>query len=371
MGRLHPQMGKPRGIVNASPSTSELDVVPLTPELHPAYLRFAAREFGADSYQGREGYLRWLYAQAPIGGGVPPRAMVAVVDGHVVGCFHKMRLPWSLGDETVLVTSPHNLLVSVAHRTGVGFALISETFKRESHLLLLGAGAAVDKIYERLGARAIPTYWHRSVLNPITLPVVFALHRAAPRVLDALLARTCAGVNGGLSGGKVDVRAHADGGVADEVIGLLRHTAGTRAHVRWTAETLRWRFFDPAGPRHLLVRLGAAKREPSALAIVSIGIHRSVCVARTVEWYARDTAAALAIGLALRALLTALGANAWMAMTSDAQASKQWRRAGLWRLAKAPATLELHRPRALTFGAACFGGGAGDSGFEALPLDAP
>ncbi len=341
------------------PSASSVEVVALTPDLIAPYIEFAKEAFGADSYQSRRGFLRWHYEKAPLQDSSLSDAKVAVVDGNVVGCFHKLRLPWMVHGARTIVASPHNLFVLPRYRTGTGFGLISECFRGENHLLLLGAGPSVQPIYARLGARPLEALWYRTVVNPV--PAVAAINWGCQRLADHALALACRWA------GRQSIRSlrfdtAVDDALAAEVAQQLIGRRDAGAYVSWSADAERWRFFS--GPRHILVRVGT-----NALALVSIGIHRSLCVARTVEWVSQDKASALALSLGARALLSVLGVNLWLAMTSDRTTAAQWRKTGFWRVPSPPVALELHRPRSASFGEPIFYGGGGDSGFEALPLD--
>jgi hypothetical protein len=346
---------------------SNVDVVPLTAALAPAHAEFAKQEFGSNSYQGRQGYLRWLYEEAPHSAGLSD-AKVAVANGKVVGCFHTMKLPWTVSARTEIVASPHNLMVAPAYRTGIGFALIAETF-RHKHVLQMGAGVSVQAIYEKMGSRPIPTHRGRAILNPLTAPVVALFHRAAPSVLDRATKFACTLVNGlRTPGGWLRVDSAPTDTMLSEVADRLVGGAEGRTHVAWTPELMRWRFFSPIGPRHLLVS-HHARGEADAIAIVSLGFHRSLSVVRIVEWWAPEDRDARSLATGLRVLLNALGANMWLGLTSDSKTADQWRSAGFRPVPAPPKEYELHRPRDLSFGPISFCGGAGDVGFEALPLD--
>jgi hypothetical protein len=272
-----------------------------------------------------------------------------------------------------LMSSPHGLVVSPEARgKGVGAALLARTYGGERHLLLLGAGKSVQRTYVRMGAELVPTFWHRTFLNPMTAPVIVGLHRLSPSLVDRGLALACSVANAVRTRGAwLDVHHTVSRGLASEIADLLVRDANGDAHVAWTWELVHWRFFAHSGPRHIVVRSGAGPgRDPRAFAIVSLGIQRSLLVARTVEWYAEDDRAARRLAISLRALLTAMGANAWLAMTSRPARAQQWQRLGFWPAPNAPMAYQLHQPRGTSFGSMAFGGGAGDYGFEAIPLGA-
>jgi hypothetical protein len=341
-------------------TVGDAEIGPLTVELIPSYLRFAREAFGTGSYQSRRGFLRWLYDESPVEGACIGDGKVVVCAGEVVGCYHKMRLPWRFAGRDEVVPSPSNLFLLERNRArGVGFGLISETFANHKHLLLIGSGPAVQPIYDRLGAQLIETHWLRTVVNPLSAPAYLAMHRASTRLADLSFASAHA-----IAGRLPRVHSSLDNAAAGEVAEMLIRGARGRMHLAWNAELVRWRLFSPIGPRHVLVRIG-----DRALTVVSLGSARSLFVSRTVEWYAEDDASAHALALATRAVLTALGVNVWLAMTSDDRTASQWRATGFWGMKEPPSVYELHKPRDMAFGAILLNGGGGDSGFEAMPLD--
>lgn len=353
------------GIGATVTTIGDVEIGPLTKELIPSYLCFAREAFGEASYQSRPGFLRWLYDESPVDGARISDGKVVVAAGEVVGCYHKMRLPWRFDGREDIVPSPSNLFLLERNRArGVGFGLISETFANHKHLLLIGSGPAVQPIYDRLGARLIKTHWLRTVVNPLSAPAFLALHRVSARLADLSFASARAIAGRLPSAGKLSFDVSVAGREAAEVAEMLVRGARARMHLAWSAELVRWRFFSPFGPRHVLVRI-----EDRAIAIVSLGSARSLFVSRTVEWYAENDAAAFALSLATRALLTVLGVNVWLAMTSDDRTASQWRAAGFWSMKEPPSVYELHKPRELAFGDVLLNGAGGDSGFEAMPLE--
>lgn len=330
---------------------SDVEVVPLSRGLVPAYQAFAARAFGPRSYQTRAGYLRWLYELAPEPRGLGACA-VATARDEVVGCFHALHLPWTINGATRSVCAPHNLMVAPEHRTGVGFALIMELLKSSSDHLLIGAGDAVRPIYERLGARPLASHWLQTVVNPLSVPIARLVDRGGrlERWLDR--ARQLASK---LRVGGLELHATCD----DEQCAALatRLNADTsHAHVRWSAELVHWRFFHAKGPRHLLIV------HEDAVLLVSLGVRGSWIVARTVA----QRGVGVLLLVAARALLGLLGVNAWLSMTTNATEAATLRRAGFWPMRRPPEVFELHRPRSTRFPSVSLTG-AGDYGFEALP----
>jgi hypothetical protein len=345
-----------------------VEFIPLCLATVGAYQAFARQHFGAASHQAQRNYLRWIYEEAPHAPAGLEEAKLAVIQGRVIGCFHKMRLPWVWAGRAALVSSPHSLAVDPHFRTGVGFGLMAEAFRGESHQLLIGAGSSVTRIYEKLGARAVTSYWLRTLLNPFTVPVSAAMHRA-PAVMDAVLARAHAALGRIPFPGKwIDVESSLGDERLSDVAETIHRNSGGRAHIQWTPDLLRWRFFSKFGPRHLLVRLGPGG-EARALAIVSLGAHRSLVLARTVEWYAESERWGFWLSVVVRALLSVAGANAWFAMTTDPRRAALWRRFGFWNVRQPPMIYELHSPRSESFGAICLGGAASDYGFDAIPFD--
>lgn len=344
-----------------------VEILPLEGRLVGRYLDFARQAFGEQEYQARRAYLTWLYEEGPI-----PRfglgdAKLALVGDSVVGCMHKLRMPWSTPAGSVEVASPHNLMVSPTHRTGAGFALISESLKGEKHTLLLGVAETVRPVYERLGCRPIQIHSMRTVLNPLTALAVFGARRVAPRAVDRML-DSVHGCVDGVGIPRLSVHTLPDLSLLADLAAALASDGSGRSHVAWTADLLRWRCFDRRGPRHVVVRVRRPHgSDPGPFAILSLGIRRNLLVCRTIEWHAPEDRDARILAHAVRLVGTALGANVLLSSAGDAHAAAAWRATGSFPVSNAPTAFELHRPKTVTLAPWHLFGGASDAGFEAIP----
>src|ERR1700694_2767412 len=102
--------------VMARPPRPRLECRGLRWEEIADYLRFARETWGKKSPQAMESRLQWLYQHNPLTRGIDQDLIVAVSNGRIVGSHHRMRLPWILGGEKVVVPSFHDLALTSEHR---------------------------------------------------------------------------------------------------------------------------------------------------------------------------------------------------------------------------------------------------------------
>ena len=277
--------------------------------LRPALLAASARHFGAAGYQADDRYLQWLYRRNPTSRGLC-EGIVAVQDGTVVGCMHRLMLPLRDGRRLAAL---HNHFVDPAVRSGSGVLLLRRATRDADIAVAPGVEEKLGPIYRRLRFHQIEGAW---------------LHKPLSR------ARIAAGLVRGRLGGD---RRLAIGtlptpaGVAVTVTPTDPQLAELTAHMRrregengidWSEDLVRWRYFDPQGPRHVLVR----SRGSPAYAVLALGRRRGVRTMRlmdcwsegqpgwtaSVERVARKAGAALGLAFATDpAAAAALQASGW------------------------------------------------------------
>ena len=120
--------------------------------------------------------------------------------------------------------------------------------------------------------------------------------------------------------------------------------------IAWTQEGLRWRFFSPTGPRHLLLLRG------EDWAILSVGRRSGVTVARLMELGGDDSGFMKPI----LAAASAMGAGVALAHSTQAAFRARLLAAG-WRERKDPPSSFVQGVDKLAASAA-----VGDVGFEAF-----
>lgn len=242
----------------------------LTEELYPAYCTFASATFGPDSYQASSVYLDWLYKYSPLSNGYAD-CRLAVKGNKIVGCIHRMRMSWKLGDQLFVVPSIHNTMVVPKYQTGVGGLLIAQAMRGEPYAFVPGAEGAVADILRRLGFSAVPQRWWVKWLRPASA----ILHLAGSRL----------GIFPSAAALQLTAASLTDAEI-DEMLDLANLQSGIPAMRQvWTRGLFRWRFAHPYGPRAGFVRSGKTKL--TGYAIITLGWRRGLVLARVIEWNLR------------------------------------------------------------------------------------
>ena len=333
-----------------------------------AYHSFARASFGPGAYQARPGYVDWLYRDHPRARGIERDFLIARTgEGEVVGCIHKMPLPWLVGGEERVIPAAHNLMVAEEHRSGLGLGLIMACFKGEDHVLVPGATAEAAAIYDRLGCQPVGGSTYRRVLRPARATV--GLVRAKVLGKGWGPRRFQPPVEGGeWREGAGLVTADPEPALADALArGLNRSAQGTVAPY-WDGELVRWRFFHAAGPRHVLIRLD--DDDPlSNFLVVSLGPRRGLNVGRVIAGSADSAGRFRDLMAAARNVLIRAGSDVLLIFVADGRLDGLLRGAG-WRPRPDPPPAFFHHRRGLgpfsDWSVSC---GATDYGFEALPPD--
>jgi hypothetical protein len=329
-------------------------VVPWEASLHPAYARFAAASFGARAFQARRELIEWLMVR-----GGDALLAVAPDNDEVVGCVHRMRMPWTSGDDSLEVAALVNLMVAPAHRTGTGLRLFAAGFGRERQAFVPAASDVTAEMCGRLGWCAVPARWYRRAIRPGLPQLAAAIDgvvRGGRTFSPALVARLRPP-----PGYLLDPAPAAE--LLGAVAATLRRAPPGTLRPSWDADLVRWRFFSVgAGPRHLL--LG---RPPwDELAILSLGPRRRLVVGRIVEIRAPTPASLGALAAAATTVLARAGAHMVTLVTSDPTIQERLEAAG-WRGPAAPPKMFFFNKGSKQSGQRfCVGGGAGDFGLEAF-----
>lgn len=348
--------------MSESSATAELHWTGFRQELFASYSAFARREFGRFAYQGKPEYVRWLYAENPVGVSEESDFLVGVRnDGQVVACVHKLRIPWHIAGATVNVPALHNLMAAPGYRRGIGALLILSALAKDKYAIVLGARGEVSQAYERLGSRRVEAAWYRWILNPVT---------GAFRISMGALGRETAGWP---VDSRLPILRHLFPSLiletrpprtrVEELASLLGSgDQEDRAAPSWTPELVEWRFFHPLGPKHLLVE----SRTQDFVALVSLGRHRGARVARIVELRAtRPESCRAGLG-SLRSMLRLLGGDVLIGFCADTQTRAVLSEAGNHPEKNDTDTWFYVRRRAPAAARVAFFGAVGDFGFDAI-----
>jgi len=262
-------------------------------------LRASAIEFGAEGYQQHRRYLDWLYGANPTSRGLAD-CLVARQGEAVVGCMHRMMLPLAGPESAGLIGVLHNHFVTEPVRSGPGVLLLRRAIRQIDAAFAPGVQAPLDEVYRRLNFVEVPGWWLMRVLDPVGGAIRVARTRLTGnrplRVNVERLQRRF---------GDLVITPQPDDATVDRLCEAMRDVARDRLAVDWTPALVRWRYFHPQGPRHLLI----TPRDGSGIAVIAPGIRRGLATARLMEltdtgMTERATAVMRAAGAALALCFT-------------------------------------------------------------------
>lgn len=307
--------------------------------------RASQLEFGSEGYQHMGRYLEWLYRRNPAGRGTAD-CLIARQDDAVVGCMHRLMLPLRSREGDLLAVL-HNHFVAEAVRSGPGVLLLRRAVKDVAAGFAPGVQAPLDQVYRRLAFVEHQGAWLMRPLAPIRAAVQLAAGRvraSAPLRIDMDdVQKRCP---------EMLVTATPDDAMVDRLCEAMRRDQADAVSVDWTRALVRWRYFDPAGPRHLM----ALCRDSGGMAVIALGRRRGLAVARLLELTQVDGRALARVVRVMRAA----GAVLALTFTTKEAVAEQAMRAG-WRR-RDNGTFSFRTPTVpLVLGA-----GASDVGFEAF-----
>ncbi len=325
-------------MISFGPLKSDADVERL--------LAASAAEFGAEGYQRHRRYLDWLY-RGPAARGLSD-CLVARRGDEIVGAMHRMILPTEGPDGAGTLGVLHNHFVDDAVRSGPGVLLLRRATKDVGIAFAPGVQAPLDEIYRRLGFESVPGFWLAKPLAPV---------RAGIQLLRARMGRGRA-LRVGLARLQrrypaLTITPEPDAADVERLCAAMRAGAQGRVAVAWTPELVRWRYFDPLGPRHLIVRRGP----DGPFAVLAPGTRRGVGTARLMELSDPADARFLA---EVQGVMRAVGAAVALCFTIDPAMVASLTRRG-WRV-RGNGTWSFTTPGPAPFLTAA----ASDVGFEAL-----
>ena len=97
-----------------------------------SYKRFARQQFGMNCYQASDNYINWLYQENPCAKSDYKDFIIGVLKGQkVIGCHHKMRLEWKVGERIIEIPTLADLMLCKKHLHGTGLIAIMIALKCE------------------------------------------------------------------------------------------------------------------------------------------------------------------------------------------------------------------------------------------------
>lgn len=226
-----------------------IEILPLTPDLQPALLRFAERVW---TRPRSADFTRWRYEEPSF-----HRAFLAMRDGECLAMESAFRRPYRVGDEIVEFLEVFDwFCLPELRNSGLGVRVMQRYMKEPHPLLLVGGTADTQGLLPRLKWQ-IPARASRWTL-PIGLDLTANAIRRRTHLPQAA-ARAAAPLLQRLAGWRPRRRfAPPDGRVVPvalpgrELFELQRKPSGYGTVPLWTPELLRWLLAGFAGiGRHL------------------------------------------------------------------------------------------------------------------------
>lgn len=336
-----------------------------TPDFVPRYQEFAAQQFGTTAYQACPEYLDWMYAENPFGG-CPSDGMLALNDAEqVIGCVHRLRVPWRINGERVVVPAIHNLMVEPAHRQGVGGILAVTSIRSEPFGIVPGVVEPIAEIYRKIGCHLVPSQWFRRVLKPLTLGLQLGAKKLlgtqpTPKhfPIESVETQLPSSVGRGW------LRFAPTDAQLAELAALFQQQQADAAGPDWSVDFLRWRFFHAKGPRHAVVCLEQEGRLTDA-ALISLGPRHGVNVGRIVAAVASDPVNLRIVVRLVEHVVRQHGGTVLLAYSASPALQGQLASLGWQPMANGPQTY-FHRRGKKPIPPIAFNGEAGDLGLEAI-----
>jgi hypothetical protein len=337
-----------------------MDIIPYRDEWFDRYAAFARRSWGGDSYQHSRNYIDWLYRDNPSPDKHESDFLLAVDGEQIIGCIHKMRLPWRVGEKTVEIPALHNLIVDEAHRDGTGFMLILRAQGNHEHILIPGVAKPLSEVYVKLKYQRVKASWYRKVVRPVATAMRLVQKRfkisAPPRYFDARIIETLR-----LSHNNIRATLSPDETALSHIATTLNERAASyAASPKWDVAWLRWRFFHPRGPRHCLVQ-----RDTDFL-LLSLGPRHGLNAGRIIDASATSADSLGSLLQSANDVLRKSSAHVLLCFSADTALNEMLTARGWISQTDPIDTYFYHKKRKEVFETYNFHASAGDFGFEAI-----
>jgi hypothetical protein len=327
------------------------------------YQNFSKNYFGFKSYQSKTNYLDWLYKENPLS--INKEDFLIGIENNnneVIGCIHKMVLSWKINSQILRVPALHNLIVNKNYRNGSGFMLIMKSISNEEKALMPGVIEPFSKFYRSMKCQKISSSWFGQWLKPISGGLYFSAEK--------ILGNSPNGRFFDLS--KINLEKNSnyiismnpDNEILIELADLMNYSDKI-ASTFWDMNQLKWRFFNPIGPKNILI-YEKYKETISNYAIISLGPHKGINIARII---ACNTSSASSFKLLLeeiKKIARLSGGHYLQLFNADNILNQKIIESGWQPIKNSPDTYIFHRKRSSYFDKYAFTGSAGDFGFEGI-----
>ena len=344
----------------------KIKIVPYDNNYFESYENFANKNWGNFCYQGRRDYLQWLYDENPNKNKKATDFLLAVSEGgRVVGCVHKMRISWKVRKRLIDTPSIHDLMVEENYRHGIGLKLIWNALIAEEHAFIPGTKTPMaDVMYNKIfKSQNIKIGWYRKILSYIrTVPQV-CLNRLFFLKNDNFiinyhklnkLKNNCS---------KFNILINPDNSIIDKIILHDDRDNFTTECPNWDRENIKWRFFHPLGPKHILIYYGSDTIDN--FIIFSIGPRKGLIIARIIEIKAKNSIILKSMLHFTITIIKKLNGHVLDIISSDNNINQMLKSIGWNIMQSPPKTFLYHKNKEDIFLNPVFHGSAGDCGFEA------
>ena len=196
----------------------------------------------------------------------------------MVGCIHIMCLGAEHDGRSLRIHSLQNLIVDEEYRAGMGIMMVKQAMKGADIIVFPGVAQALASAYKAMKYPEANSFWGRKVLRPVGVAWGLLGERLGRYRKEMHIARHRIERIGR---GAVEILTYPDDTILDALATAIikRDRMLQTMPILWTVQALRWRFFSPCGPFHLLFL--SADRQ--SFCIASLGLRRNVRVARLIE----------------------------------------------------------------------------------------
>ncbi len=350
--------------VSSFANVSQPKIAQYEPRFEKAYLAFAARSWGAHSYQASPRYLAWMYDRNPLAKPGRKDIILAVRGDDVIGCLHKMRLSWRSGGDLIELPTSHNWMVAEADRKGIGTMMLMAGL-RDRHVFVPSAKGPLAEMFRALKGEEIRPSRKNWVLRPLQTAARVGLARlAGPERIPHEHRRHTLDRAPVSSYGDVRCDPAPSLALQQALLECWNVRRGDHSGPAWDERTFAWRFFDSHGPRHVAIYAGHPRVD--GFLLFSISLRRGLLVAHLQEMAVSDRDQFQVLFRAARKALRSLHVHMLIVFSADSRVDAFLADERLAIPAEAAPAFVVHANRKTRFGDSQLLASACDLGFESI-----
>ncbi|MGB3868027.1 MAG: hypothetical protein WBG34_10495 [Flavobacteriales bacterium] len=329
-------------------------------------LDFCRVVYGAHSHQANPEYYQWAYTENPnCPEGLDSLVIACDDEDRVVGTMNRLLMEWDVKGERMVIPALGDFAVDPAHRKGgLGLRMALTSTKGVEHAFVNGSNPSSSPLFRALKYQELTGgRWFRKVLNPLRASGRYLWYRlgGSARPSDPLF------VQPAIAGYHISdsPNEHLLAGLA-----ALLNRAPAQVKLHWTVDTLRWRFFHPKGPRHIVLFSSQRDGSPSNALFISAGHRKGLRACRLIAHQCSDSTSFAQLLKVAITLLRRSGVDVLLAFTFSAKEAGSLSAAGMREQQDPPATFFHHRRQANMMEAdeVLVQGAASDLGMEAMTV---